>query len=659
MKRQLNNIYFAKLEPKELSSSLIGKASKWFDRLETNRYLDKIRASWCAYHGAYFGTDGHEITFSGDQGELVNLGVNHYRNLGQHMLVMITGTRPSIEARSINTDSKSLTQAILANELLDYYMREKRLEDVIHRAAEYAISLGTGYVKMDWNATSKQDEEPYDFNEETQTEIRQGDVEFRALSPLDVVYDNTKEHSELHDWVLTRTFKNRFDIAAKYPSLEQEILGVPTKSEEQRYRFDITTAEETDDIAVYEFYHKRTESMPEGRYQMFLEGDIVLLDAPMPYRKLPVYRISPSDILGTPYGYTPLFDLIPLQDAANSLISTLVTNNNAFGVQNIAIPQGCDIIPTQIAGGLNMWSYNKEYGEPKAVQLTASAPETYKLYELIERAMETISGINSVSRGNPQASLESGSALALIQSMSIQFINGLQQSYVRLIEDCGTGLINMLQDFASVPRISAIVGRTNKTKMRKFTGDDLSTVNRVICDVGNPLARSVAGRVQMAETLMQYGQGKFTVDQYFQVVRTGKLDTMTEGSTNYQLLMQEENERLVDGTAEVRALWTDQHKAHIDHHLNILGDLVLRGDVALVERVLAHIQEHFNLLTDTDPMKLMLLGQQPIQPPMPQQQGGDLGPVANMNQPPDAANPPVEDAGLPQMPQIPEIKYPI
>ena len=75
---------------------------------------------------------------------------------------------------------------------------------------------------------------------------------------------------------------------------------------------------------------------------------------------------------------------------------------------------------------------------------------------MLIQSMETISGISSVTRGNPEASLKSGTALALIQSMSLQFISGLQQNYVKLIEDVGTNLINILKDYAKTPKTIAI-----------------------------------------------------------------------------------------------------------------------------------------------------------------------------------------------------------
>lgn len=520
------NIYFAAKEPEKAADTLLQKANSWYNQLYVNGYLLKVRDMWMAYHGAYFSTSAssHQITFGGEQGELVNLAVNHIRNIGQHIIQMITSNRPTMEARAANRDYKSIIQTKLANELLDYYMREKRLEQYLKRAVEYAVVLGSGFIKMDWNATSG---EIYEINEETGAPIYEGDVQFCNLSPYDVVFDTTKE-DQSHDWVLCRTFKNKFDLAAKYPEIGDKIKALQTKSDLFKYRMDMMSHDDTDDVPVYEFYHKKTEAMPDGRYLMFLDSHIVLMDSPMPYRKLPVYRISPSDILGTPYGYTPLFDLLPIQDAVNSLYSTILTNQHAFGVQNVYIPRGADVSFKALDGGLNIIEGNAQAGKPEAMNLTSTPPEIFNFLKMLETQMETLSGVNSVARGNPEASLKSGAALALVQSMALQFISGLQHQYIQLIEDVGTGLVDMLKDFAAVPRIAIIAGKSNKAYVeREFSGDDLSQVNRVIVDVGNPLARTTAGKVQLAESLIQYGIVK-SPEEYFAVLTTGRLDPITD-----------------------------------------------------------------------------------------------------------------------------------
>lgn len=649
--------YFAAQEPEKACAALLSKVEYWTNNLNANGYLDKLRACWAAYHGAYY-TDmstGHQITFGGAEGEIANLPVNHLRNLAQHVLVMTTATRPTMEARATNTDYKSLTQTILANGLLDYYMREKRLEKHLKRAVEYAIVMGSGFLKMAWNATSG---ELYDYTE-TNAPVYEGDVEFSVMSPFDVVLDSSKEDDN-HDWVLCRTWKNRFDLAAKYPELKDKILGLPVKSDLYRYRFNGLAENNTDDIAVYEFYHRRSEALPDGRYLLFLDDRVTLYDGPMPYRKLPIFRIAPSDVLGTPYGYTSVFDLLPLQEAINALYSTILTNQNAFGIQNILVPRGADITFSQLTGGLNIIEANVAAGRPEPLNLTNTPAEVFKFTEMLKQEMETLSGVNSVARGNPEASLKSGAALALVQSMAIQFLSGLQQSYVQLIEDVGTALILMLRDFAAVPRVAAIVGKSHRAEMKEFSGDDLSNVNRVIVDVGNPLARTTAGRVQMAEQMLQMG-AITNPQQYFTVINTGKLDVINEGIQSELLLIRGENEHMMGGK-QVPVLGIDDHKNHITEHKAILSDPDLRKDPSLVQVVLSHIQEHIDALQQTDPNLLMLLGQQPLQPPAPPQgqppQGGPASqPAPQPGQPPQGGASPEVLAQMnmtpPEMPNVP------
>lgn len=625
---QSDNIYFAAKEPSKTAAVLEAKGLEWTASQTSSGFIEKLRSMYLAYHGSYYNavSDGHQITFSGEQGELVNLPVNHFRNIATHMLVMTTSNRPALECRATNTDYKSLVQTYLANSILDYYLREKKLETFLKQAAEYAIVYGSGFVVMEWDATRG---EVVDYIEDTKTKIYEGDIIFENLSPFDVMFDGTKESGN-NDWVMIRRWKNKFDLAAKYPEYADKIKAMETKSDIHLFRMGISNLlDKTDDVQVFEFYHNRTECMPDGRYMMFLTSDIVLQDVAMPYRVLPVFRIAPSNIHGTPHGYTPMFDILPLQEILNSLYSTVATNQNAFGVQNVLNPRGSDIQVNQLIGGLNIIDYNdasKGGGKPEPLNLTNTPAEIFKFIQMIEQNMETLSGVNSVARGQPEASLKSGTALALVQSMALQFMSGLQQSYVELIEGVGSAIIKMLQDFAHTPRIVAIAGKTNRTYMKEFTSKDIENISRVVVDVGNPLARTTAGRVQMAEQLLQYQQ--INAKQYVNLIHTGNMDAITEDIVHESMLMRAENEALMDGETPI-AVFTENHKEHIDSHRSVLFDPDLKKDAGLVSRVQAHIQDHINLLRTTDPGTLAMLNQQalpPASPPQGQQPPGAPGP---------------------------------
>lgn len=627
-----DGVYFAAKEAKETTAILLQRAQSFYDVLSTNSYLEKLQSMWRMYHGAYQ-TDtgmGHKIQFTGEQGELVHMPVNHFRNLAQHIYVMITSNRPIMEPRAVNTDYKSSAQTVLAKGILEYYMREKHLEDALKRAVEMSIVLGSGFIKLEWNATAGNS---YDADPDTGEIDYEGEIEFSNLSPFDVVIDGTKDTWN-NDWILCRTFQNKFNLMAKYPELAETIKSIPSKSDNSVYRLASFTNDETDDVPVYEFYHKKTEAMPDGRYILFLDMDCVLLDTKMPYKNIPIFRIVPAEILGTPYGYSPMFDIYPIQEMMNATYSAIATNQNAFATQSVFFPRNADLSISAVDGGMNIIEGN---APPQPINLTQTPNEVFNYLNVLIQASETLSGVNSVARGNPEASLKSGTALALVQSMALQFTSGLQQSYVKLIEDVGTALIHILKDFAHTPKFVSLVGKNNKSKIKEFTGDSLSSINRVVVDVGNPLSRTIAGRVQMAEQLLQMQLIK-TPQQYFSVMETGRLEHVFEDEIDQVLSIRSENERLLEGEI-VDATMLDSHRMHIMEHRGLLSDPDLRRDPVLVKNVLDHIQQHINYLRTADPDLLALIGEQPLAPPMAPQ-GPAGGPPGSPLPPPQQGKAP-------------------
>lgn len=633
--------YFAARKGDELIAALNDKVESWNMTLESTGYLNKLRDMYAAYHGAYFNSvgDAHQISFGGDDGELVEMAVNDLRNLGSHMITMMTSSRPAMQTKAVNTDYKSIVQTRLADGLLDYYMREKRIEEYFKDACEYAVVFGSGFIKLNWNqmlglVTNKEEIEAAEtLGEEIPAEEKEGDLEVDIMSPLDLIQDLTKEGRD-KDWIICRSFKNRYDLIAKYPDLEEEIMSIESKDSTDRVRMSSGIDEGTDDIPVFEFYHKRSEAMPEGKYAFYAGKEAMFYEGDLPYKKIPVYEVSAGHILGTPLGYSSLFDVLALQDASNSLFSAAMSNLNAFSVSNILNPAGSNIEVTQLSGSLNIIDYNPQAGAPQALDLVKISPELFRMIDMLANKQETLSGINSVVRGNPEASLRSGSAIAMIQANAIEFMSGLQASYTFLIESVGLGILEILQDFAHSPRIANIVGNSGRSYMKEFSSDDISDINRVIVDSANPLTKTAAGRTQIADNLLQYSQ--ITPEQYYNVLSTGNLDAATEDTARKLANLKSENEGMLFGEKQ-RAILTDNHLEHINSHKSVLDDPMMRQDEQLASIVLEHIQDHIEILKTGDPQVLMALGQQPIQPPQPPPaEGMPAAPVAQGEAPQQA-----------------------
>jgi hypothetical protein len=603
---------------------------------------------------------------------MILLKVNHVRNLSQHVSMMITSQRPSFECKAVNSDHASMTQAQLAQGILDYDMREKRLEAVAKQVVDSAVQYGEGWGTKLWDATGGDD---YAVDPDTQQPVKTGTLRFQSYTPDNVVRDFTQDDPKRNDWIVLRRWVNKYTLMAKYPELADKIDACPSKFQAMvqhpTLQLDKSTTglEYSDEIELFDFFHEKTDALPDGRRVSLVSADCILDDGALPYRKMPGYRMSAGTQFNVSFGYSATFDLLSIQHAVNSLYATVATNQAAFGVQNILVPKGHAISTKQLPGGLQTITYDPKIGEPKALNLTQTAPETFKFLEILEHDMETLSGVNSVARGNPEASLKSGSALAMVASQALQFAVGLQQSYVEWLEDICTGAIMDYRDFADMPQIAMIAGKASRSDMKEFTGKDLDRINRVVVDIGNPLSRTLAGRSEIAQQLVQAGLVK-TPEQYIEVITTGRLEPVIEGTQRELMNIRSENERLSAGSP-CQAVITDDHPTHIKEHKVVLASPEAREDQNLTAMALAHIQEHLDQLRSADPLMLQVLGipvppdnhGAPTPPQAPPGQGGPGGPggppggpTAGPMGPPASQGPtgpanPVAD--MPKPPQLP------
>ena len=389
-----------------------------------------------------------------------------------------------------------------------------------------------------------------------------------------------------------------------------------------------TTTQKRDKIKVYTFYHEKTPAVPGGRVVRFIDGAI-LQDKPMPYRRMPLTCMKGDSILESSFGYTSAIETLGPQQAIDTISTAIMTNNAVNGVQKIWTKTGDNVSVTQLGEGVTHLQSNEM---PQGINLTKSSPEAYNFLDKLESVVETMSGISSTVRGKPEANLKSGAALALVVSQSIQFASLFEESYNNMIEMEGTDLIDKLRVFAKTPRVAAILGNASKPYQKQFTAKDIDQINRVVVERANALSKTTAGRIQLADTLLEKGMIE-NAKQYVAVLTTGQLEFATE-NTQFRLLnARSENEELRNGR-DVQAIVTENHAEHIFEHSVLIENPDAKKDPALMQLVLDHIQEHLDLWRSADPALLMITKQQPPPPPLA---------------PPPGAMPPMPpDQGQPQ-----------
>jgi hypothetical protein len=648
--------YFAALDGEELGAELMSRIEAYDSYVERKGLLNAWRSVYHEWHGmSSKGTLAPEVWFEGKKGELACVKANHLRNLGMHLKNMTIQNRPKFDARAMNTDPESVGQTHVASSVLDYYMREQRLEGKLADAVEYALTFGEAFGVLNWDATAGDAVTGADGQPMTP-----GDVQATIYGPMDAIRDWRRRPQD-QKWYIIRDYANKFDLAAQYPELSEKILNYGD-DRERRLDMVVDLEGESDDIAIYHLYHAPTPALPQGRYVRFLSAECILHADSFPYVSLNVHRIAPGSIIGTSFGYSGVWDLVALQNVVDAMLTVMLTHYDAFGIQNVIKQSGTEFTPDD-THGMRVWTVpGGTTILPQGVNLTAMPPGIGEFIGMVVSMMETISGVNAVARGNTEAigKSASGAHLALIQTMAMQFNSGLQQSYAMFVEDVGSGIVNMLKRFADVPRMAMIAGRDNRHYMRAFSSNDLRLVNRVVVDTGNPMRNTHQGRMEIATLLLQsIPPGTLDAGQLVSVVTTGNLDVLlgpkdrehdlirsesaalSEGPdvTSLQLAMADGSTVDVPHADGVPVLRVDNHDLHIPHHVaDLFSSPEARNNPRIVAAGLAHLAEH-------EHWKAFLAGQAQQQaaatatasaPPGPAQApapgGGDGGPA-----PPSAA----------------------
>lgn len=615
----MSNIQYWATKPQaEIIDDLMKKVSSYDDFLVSSGIMGELRDSYKTFYG------DSQVRDAGQQGELKSIRVNHYASLIRNLVSLVTTNKPAWQPIASNTDSTSQATSILAAGLLDFYMKDRRLDRVFRNACQMACFLKESWVATTWDTQAG---EVVAVDQEVNTAVHEGDLKFQTFQLNDVIRDYTKTNSTF-DWLITREYVNKWDLIAQFPEYEEQIKAFTiTPVDAAKVRLSYFSGKEQnqndDQISFFTFYFKPCAALPNGRMITFIDGQ-VLTDDSLPYAKIPLVRISAEDTFESAFSHSPMMDVLPLQKAIDTMASILLTNNEAFGVQSILVPNGSEISVSQISTGMNVINFDQKLGPPQPMQLTASAPEAYKFFDVLIQQSQLLSGINDAVRGQAAAGA-SGASLALLSQQAIQFANGLQQGWVSLVEDTGTLAIQTLQRYAHTKRVAVLTGKHNSPLLKEWSGADLNGISRISIESGNALAKTASGRLTMADSLMERGMLE-RPEQYISVMTTGQLEPIYENEQAQLMLIRKENERLAEGKT-ARALLTHDHQNHILEHASVLAnpDLLDNPDSPVVQNTLAHIQEHLQLAQSMPPALAMLLKQQPLpQAPMPPQ--GSPGP---------------------------------
>lgn len=600
----------------------------WSSMLGTTR--DGIGAVWfrnISYYYSNFlrgtGIDS-SLEFAGKQGELVKMGVPQARSLTQQFVSLVTKQKLHMEPIAVSDDFNTVADTKVASAICDSIITKEDVDGKSTKMCEHAMLTGMGYMSSTWDMMKGR---PVTADQDGKL-LMTGATRIKNHLPTSVWCDYTNENFYENDWVVIQDVANKYDLAALYPELEQLIMTLPPVNKFVDGLMFYGKQFSDDYVFTYEFFHRSTPSLPQGRYCFFANQATVFVDPPSgnPYKDpdgnayIPVVQFKPEPVMGTGFGYPKFCDVLPMQEMLDFNFSAIASNNQANAVQAVMNPIGNDVSVKNI-GGLRFINYLPMQvpggGAPSPLQLTQSSPESYKFSDMLRSYMMEVMNINGALRGSPPPGVTAGNAIATLTTNAIEFTQSFAKAYVSTVERIMTYTIWGVRNFAKYEDIVEMTGDNEATSAKKFIGEDFKNISRVRCQIANPLMATAAGRFEVAQQFLKTGMIT-TPQKYFRIIDGAPVKTLYKDDVSDEDLIQKENDDL-RASKPVMALFIDNHALHKKCHAKLLADPEVRRNAKWAQLVLDHMDEHdkFEAMQPQPQMQPGMPGQPPQLPKIP------------------------------------------
>ena len=620
--------YWATLTGSDLASAIEDKEDAYFETARNRGLLALWVIAYAAHHGLTpedlrdFATQ--QIGFQGNELELLRFHINLVRSYARQQTTLALGEDAAFKAMVVNSDHRSQAKAEIVDRILNgFYKRYCAPFD--EKVGESDGVLGEGGTHTRWDfvgGDTMKVPQPIPMPDGTQLDHY---VQKKSGAPYDTVvypwchvHETRASGEEL--WCVIRESESKWNTIAQFPQLKEQILNVSTGID----RYDFGTLFRLEDleiankdlITVKHFYHARCAAIPEGRYTI-LYADVILYDGPCPTKRgMPFAAMRSGEFIETSLGYADVWDLIAVQQAINQVNSDELQNYATFGRQSIGIEKGTEVTIDAIAKGTAFY-FPQGGKSPQAVQLVA-VPETLPdLKQYLHKQLDTISGQNAASRGDPDPNVRSGEMQALNHSIAISYQSFRQKAARRYRIRKAEILVDMIDRYAETPFFVEVAGVEQRSYVAEYTREDLSGIERITIDQVSPMMQSIAGRLQVYQQVAGIQDPSERAAAY-EFITTGNTTAFMAQDRATDLCIRRENEDLVTGERPVSVNACDDPYKHMPKHF-AQRQLIMASDnpdVEAIKRIDDHMLEHQNAYLGLSPV-LAAMFQIPPPPAIP------------------------------------------
>lgn len=387
---------------------------------------------------------------------------NHIAPIVEARLSKFLRVRPSLAVRPENSDADEITNARLAEKIINSAFTDAGVYGEVYSATRWSETCGSGFLKIVWNPKGGKK-----IGTTEDGEVFEGEISVKALSPY-VIFPEDLETESLEDQksVIEAVLLPEADIYSVY--------GVKVGADDIEY----SSSAESDVRLVISKYVRPTDNFPEGRLTVISCGEL-LYDGELPYinqrngkRGYPFIKETTSEPVGEFFGRSVVERLIPVQRAYNAVKNRKHEFMNRITMGVISVEDGSVDVDDLAEDGLcpgKVLVYRQGSAPPEMMNETTLPDVFDKEEEALLKEFVILGGVSDVLSSKSDAGVSSGSALEILKEQENEKLLYAAENVRNVYRLTAEKILRLYRQF--ITGVRAIRDVTDEEKMKFFYVD--------------------------------------------------------------------------------------------------------------------------------------------------------------------------------------------
>ncbi len=543
---------------------------------------------------------------------------NHIAPIIDSRLAKLLNLKPTMTVVPASGDERDVKTAKLSKKIVNAVYNKLSVSGIISEANKWSEVCGTSFYKITWNSGKG----PVLGEAEKGNAISCGDVEVSICPPFEI-FPESSSCSDISDC------KSLIHARAFHIDDIKKIWGVDVEGKD----IDVFSLDNVQSIGGYgyfgnvgkvvngvrnnyaiviEKYESPTIEFPSGRL-IIIAGDKLVHISELPYvngedgeRCFPFIRQTSIEHPGCFWGSSIIERLIPLQRSYNTIKNRKHEFMNRLSMGVLTVEDGSVDTDNLEDEGLSPGKVlvYRQGSTPPSFMSFGRVPVDFATEEAtLLNEFTYVSGVSDLLRNSAAHYANmSGVALQVLAEQDDTRLSITSDRVKEAIKLMAKHVLRLYRQFATVPRLSKIVGDNGEIEVFYFNSSDISS-DDIVFETGNEIGETVAQKRSMVFDLLNAGLLHDENGKLSNRMRVKALDLLGFGvwenaqDINELHLKKASNENLKFIKGEkVEPLEVDDHDIHVNEHTALMLTDEFEKKQAknpnLTESILKHIRKH-------------------------------------------------------------------